>query len=78
MSDFGDKYFPTSDYYEFRNRIHDKKIKVGKSNIYRFIDNSVLAKNIVALATKAELKAEQDNIMKLEGFDSSYFCGNSF
>ena len=29
------------------------------------------------LATKAELKEEQDKIIKLQAFDSSYFCGKS-
>ena len=30
------------------------------------------------LATKAELKAEQDKIAKLEAFNSGYFYGNFF
>ena len=34
-------------------------------------------KKVATLATKAELKAEQDKIIKLEAFDSSYFCGKS-
>ena len=29
------------------------------------------------LATKAELKTEEDKIIKLQTFNSSYFCGKS-
>ena len=34
-------------------------------------------KKVAALATKAELKAEQDEILKLQAFDSSYFRGKN-
>ena len=34
-------------------------------------------KKVATLAKKAELKAEQNKIMKLQAFDSSYFCGKS-
>ena len=40
------------------------------------VDISEIAK-VATLATKAELKAEQDKIIKLQAFDSSYFCGKS-
>ena len=30
------------------------------------------------LATKAEIKAEQDKITKLQAFDSNYFCDKSY
>ena len=30
------------------------------------------------ISNKAELKAEQDKIVKLEAFYSSYFCAKSF
>ena len=33
---------------------------------------------MVALATKAELKAEQDKIIRLQAFNSSYFCGKNY
>ena len=33
---------------------------------------------LAILATKAELKTEQDKIVKLEVFDSSYFLGKTF
>ena len=32
---------------------------------------------MATLVTKAELKAEQDKILKLQVFDSSYFWGKS-
>ena len=32
---------------------------------------------LAPLATKVELKAEQDKIMKLQAFDSSYFHGQT-
>ena len=38
---------------------------------------SDLDKKLVKLATKAELNAEQDKIVKLQAFDSSYFRGKS-
>ena len=34
-------------------------------------------KRVATLAKKAELKAEQDKITKLQAFDSSYFQGKS-
>ena len=48
---------------------------VDKSDISGFIDSSGLDKKLPTLATKADLKAEQDKIVKLQVFDSSYFCG---
>ena len=43
-----------------------------------FIDNSDLNKKVETLAIKAELKAEQEKITKLEAFDSSYNRGKSY
>ena len=78
------KYFTTSDYNKFTTDIIDNKIKerelVKKSNVSGFINNSDLDKKITilaAIATKAELKAEQDKIVKRYTFDSSYFQGKS-
>ena len=34
-------------------------------------------KKIATLTSKAELKAEQDKIIRLQAFHSSYFCGKS-
>ena len=46
---------------------------VGKYDICGFLDNSDLDNMIAILATKAELKAKQDEIVKLQAFDSSHF-----
>ena len=63
------------------NEISDNKIKekklVNESYITGFINSSDLDQKITTLKTKAELKAEQDKIVKLQAFDSSYFCGKS-
>ena len=34
-------------------------------------------KKVATLATKAESKAEQGKLIKLQAFDSNYFCGKS-
>ena len=41
------------------------------------MDHSDLDKKITAIATKAESKAEQDEIMKVQAFDFSYFRDRS-
>ena len=68
MSDIEKRYFTT--FYYFTNRMYDVNIKnkelVNKTEIYKFINNSDLDKKYKTLATKAELKAEQDKIVKLE------------
>ena len=46
-----------------------------KSPLTEFINNADIDKKIATLATKAELKAEQDKRTKLQVFDSSYFRG---
>ena len=70
MSDIEGKCFTTSDYNKFTDKILDVKIKdkklVNKSDI---INSSDLEKKIKKLATKAELKAEQDKIVKLKTYD---------
>ena len=53
------------------------KILVDKSAISGFINNADLDNKVATLATKAELKAEQDKIIKLQVFDSIYFRGKS-
>ena len=62
------------------SEIIDTKIKelVNKSNISRFINDSDLNKKIETLATKAELNAEQDKLVKLETYDLNYFLGKIF
>ena len=73
-------YFTSSDYNKFMSEIIDTKIKelVNKSNISRFINDSDLNKKIETLATKAELNAEQDKLVKLETYDLNYFLGKIF
>ena len=41
------------------------------------MDHSDLDKKVTAIATKAESKAEQDKIMKVQAFDFSYFRDKS-
>ena len=54
ISDIEAKYFTTSDYNKFTNKILKKKVKesglVDKPNIFGFIDNSDLDNKIAALA----------------------------
>ena len=47
-----------------------QKAFVNKSDFSNLIKNSVLNTKLAILATKAELKAEQDKIVKLQAFDS--------
>ena len=58
----------TSDYNKFTSEIHDAKIKekglVNKSNTSNLVKNSDLNTKIETLATKVELKAEEDKIVK--------------
>ena len=58
------KYYTIFGYNNFTHDILDAKIKakklVNKSNTSWFINNTDLDEKIKTLATKAELKAEQD------------------
>ena len=58
-----------ADQNKFTSQTLDAKIKqkqlVDKSAIAGFINNADLNKKVATLATKAELKAEQDKIIKL-------------
>ena len=58
------------------NSITSKSL-VDKSAISEFINNSDLDRKLATLATKPELKDEQDKIIKFQAFDSSYFRGKS-
>ena len=51
---------------------------VDKSAVAGFINNADLNKKVATLATKAELKADQDKIVKLETNDLNYFLGKKF
>ena len=72
IKDVESKYFTPSDYNKFANNILDAKIKikeiVNESDISEFIKSADLNENIKTLATKAELKAEQDKIVKLQTY----------
>lgn len=48
---------------------------IDKSDISEFIDDSDKDKKIAALATKGELKTNQDKVMKLKAFDSTQIRG---
>ena len=50
---------------------------VYKSDISNLIKNSDSNTELAALSTKAELKAEQDKIVKLQVFDSSHSLGKN-
>ena len=82
ISEIEGKYMTTSDYNKFTNDLLDAKIKqkelVNKSDISNLVKNSDLNTNIAPLTTKAELKKEQDKIVKHQVFDSSYFHGKNF
>ena len=71
------KYITTSHLNKFASEILDVKIKqknlVNKSNISILVKKSILNTKLTALATKTELKAVEDKILKLQAFDSSYF-----
>ena len=77
ISDIENKYITTADYNKFTkdivaNQIKSKKF-VNEFDISGFINNAQLDRKVATLAIKAELKAEQDKITKLQAFDSSYF-----
>ena len=43
-----------------------------------FIGNADLDQMVATLEAKAKLKEEQEKIVKLQAFDSSFFCGKSY
>ena len=55
-----------------------KKKLVNKSNVSDLVKNSDLNTKLATLGTKAELKAEQDKIVKLQIHSLSYFLGKNF
>ena len=81
MSDIEKRYFTTSDYSKFRSDIVDAKIKqkelANKSDIANLVKMFYVNTKLTALATKAELKAEQDKIIKFKEFDSSDLHGKT-
>ena len=67
----------TSNYNKLSSDILHAKIKqkelVSKSDISNLVKISDLNTKLPTLATKADLKAEQDKIVQLQAFDSSIF-----
>ena len=81
ISDNESKHITTADYNKFTNdsianRIKDEGL-INKPAIAGFIKKVDLNKKTGTLATKTELKVEQNKITKLRAFDSSYFRGKS-
>ena len=68
--------FTTSDYKTFTSDMLDAKIKkielITKSDIFNVIKNSNINTKLATLVAKAELKIEQDKIVKLEVFDAVF------
>ena len=71
------KYFSSCDYNKFSTVILDAKIKqkglVNKSDISNLVKNSVLNTKLAILSAKAELKAKQDKIVKLQSVSFKLF-----
>ena len=67
------KYITASDYNKFKSDILDAKINqkelVNNSGISNLAQNSDLNTKLATLATKAELKAEQYKIVKLQKYE---------
>ena len=70
------KYDSDSNYNKFTSDVLDLKIQqkglFKKPYISNFAKNSDLNTKFSTLATKAELKVEQDSIMKLQTHDLSF------
>ena len=67
------KYVTTADYNKFTSNTLDSKI-----TLENLVNEYDLNEMIKTSATKAESKAEQDEIAKLQIFDSSLFIGQSY
>ena len=82
ISNIKSKYFITSSYTKFKDNILDGKVQnkklVHESDISGFIKNFYLDKKIQKSAAKAELKTEQNEIVKLHTHDSSLFIAQSY
>ena len=82
ISEIEKKYFSTDDYNSFTSGILDAKIKqkelVIKSDTSNLVNNTNLNTKLTTLATKAELKAEQDKVVKLQTHDLSFLFGKNF
>ena len=72
------KYFTTADYKKLMICKEKPKKLVNKSDISNLVKSSDLNTKFSTLATKAELKADQDKIVKLETRDSNFFLAKYF
>ena len=66
--EMGKKYFTTSDLNKFTSNTLDAKITQKK-----LVNEYDLNEKIKTLATKAELKAEEDKMVELQTYDLSLF-----
>ena len=73
----GKKHFTTSDYNKFMSNTFDAKITQKKLAYESDLDRKI-KEEIKTVATKAEFKAEEDKIVKLQTFDLSLFIGQSY
>ena len=78
VSDIESKYITKNDCNKSTKVIVTNVIKSKNLLISEFISKADLDKQFERLATKDELKAEEDKIIKLQAFDSSYFGGKNF
>ena len=65
-----------TDKTDLEKQINDAD-KENPDTIAGFINNTELDRKVATLATKAESKAKQDKILKLQAFHSSYFRGKN-
>ena len=74
-------YFTTFGYKKFMNNVLDAKITrkklVNESGLNEKIRTLPAKEEIKTLATRTELKAGQDKIVKLETYDLCLFIGQS-
>ena len=74
ISEIGNKCVITADYNKFTKNANTEMIEkwkyFRKTNIADQVKSSELNKKVAILATKAELKAEEDKITKIQAFGS--------
>ena len=81
IKDIKNNYLTTADYNKFTSNILHKKITsekvVNESILNEEIKTWVTKEEMGTLTTKAELKAEQGKIVKLQTYDWSLFISQS-
>ena len=82
ISEIEGKCFTTSDYNKFKSNMVDAKINqkelVNNYDTSNIVKDSDINTKLVTLATKSELKSDQEKIVKLQTFDLSYFLDINF